>query len=158
MSQVHIHDFIPKGWEQVAADGAGVLTSRSDALLSDDSKRSYARAQCADHLRYIIGAAVTDGSFRAVDRLDLIHRLSSAAWLDSPAQALNALDVALASARTAIDAHVRSGVPIEQVTPRAGDYPLYVRAYDVFLKYHAALVRMKLVDLPEPSLFATRAD
>lgn len=151
---VQVSDFIQRGFEVVERGGGAVSTGRADSQQTDDSKRSFARAQCAEHLRYIIGAAVTDGSFTAVGRLEAIRRLSNPEWLDNPTLALGEIDAVLAATQSAIDAYVRQGLPIHEIVPRAGEYPLFLRASDLFLKYNAALLRMKLIEPAAPTLFA----
>lgn len=154
LPRINVGDFVPRGFE-VEGRGTVVSTGRADSTLTEWSKRSFARSICAEHLRYILGTVVADPSFKAVERLEFIHLLSLPEWLDNPAAAVEAIDSQLAGYRTAITAAAQTGAPVDVVTPKAGAYPALLRASDVFVKYHAALLRMKLIAVPEPTLFET---
>lgn len=124
---------------------ASAFVAPTDDRLDPDGKRRYATGRLTDYLRHLVWDFVTDSGPSCADALDAVHQLSRADWRDDPALAIADIDQLCAHWRIAAEQAERQGIPAEIIAPR-GVWLVYTKAAGLFQKYHAALVKMRLVE------------
>lgn len=116
-------------------------------FFNNNDKRAYARGKLAAHIQRVAWEAVMDEGPTSVETVEFVHRLTCPEWRENPVAALTEINTVTDRYDRWVDAQrEQHGIPSDVLTPRGIQHRWY-RARELFGKYHAALLKMKLIEL-----------
>lgn len=116
-------------------------------FFTKTDKRAYATLQLAEHIRRVVWDTVMDSGPRGIDAVEFVHRLTCPEWRENPVAALTEIGTVTDRYDRWVDEQQeKHGIPSDVLTPRGIQFRWY-RARELFGKYHAALLKMKLIKL-----------